>query len=158
MRGLKGVWNGIGKAVPVSTCTDSTQAWTRASNRRREIGQDLPPGATLYDRFRIPSPDSTLPNYLLGFTTANCCYPMDDANKTPVYRAAAGDDIVNFSPEERATGMRPFLTRSVNTGHKIRIFTPLSSLYALIMQHASGRIDGHDPCRGGTDDFFCECE
>ena len=53
---------------------------------------------------------------------------MDDAHNLPVYRAAASDDIVSFTPQERAIVYRALFDTIVQYRSKIRIFTPLSSL------------------------------
>jgi hypothetical protein len=109
---------------------------------------------TLYDEFR----DSFARFYTsvidLGFTIANCCYPMDDSHKEPVYRAAASDDIVTFTPDQRSAIYRALFDTIGSYRSRIRIFTPLSSLYALITQHTTGRLNGSYPCRAGIDYFF----
>ena len=95
----------------------------------------------------------------MGFTMVNVCYPMSlttsDESKGlhAVYSAASSDRIVNFTSDEKAAIYRALLAVVPVYRRKIRIFTPLCSLYALARQHESGK-DRSYGCRGGVDFFF----
>ena len=90
----------------------------------------------------------------LGFTIANCCYPMsgeDDA----VYQATSSDPFIRFSRAEKKAMLQALFAVVPRFRPYIRLFTPLSSLDALIRQ--AGGDCGHTyPCRGGLDFFFVD--
>ncbi len=73
----------------------------------------------------------------MGFTIANACYPMsmaDDADKQnldAVYAAASPDRVVCFTRTEKA-----LLDTIPRFRPKIRIFSPLTSLYVLQRSYA----------------------
>ncbi len=154
MRGLKGVWKGIEKALPIFHRHGVYPTANLGINRRTGGHATSPSFSSLYDAFRDSFARFFSTVIDLGFTIANCCYPMDDSRDEAVYRAAASDDIVRFTSAERAEVYRALFDAIVRYRSKIRIFAPLSSLYALIAQHVSGRLDGLYPCRGGIDYFF----
>ena len=90
----------------------------------------------------------------LGFTIANCCYPMsgeDDA----VYQATSSDPFIRFSREEKKAMLEALFAVVPRFRPYIRLFTPLSSLDALIRQ-ADGNAAQTYPCRGGLDFFFVD--
>jgi MoaA/NifB/PqqE/SkfB family radical SAM enzyme len=99
----------------------------------------------------------------LGFTMANTCYPMsigeDDraAGLQAVYAATAGDRVVRFSNDEKVMLYQALLDAIVRHRGRLRIFSPLSSIYMLRRQYqngcASGTVFG---CRGGVDFFFID--
>ena len=61
MRGLKGVWDGIRKAIPIFHRHGLYPSANLGINRKMGKEPYLSSAATLYDRFRILSPDSTPP-------------------------------------------------------------------------------------------------
>ncbi len=102
----------------------------------------------------------------MGFTIANACYPMsmaDDADKQnldAVYAAASPDRVVCFTRTEKA-----LLDTIPRFRPKIRIFSPLTSLYVLQRSYARPgtgspvpQPPGAYPCRGGIDFFFVNCQ
>ena len=97
----------------------------------------------------------------MGFTMVNMCYPMsiDCENKgstlDPVYAATSPSDIVRFNTVEKVLLFMALLQAVLEFRSNIRIFTPLSSLYALTMQLMEGPAAAY-PCRGGMDFFFID--
>jgi len=90
----------------------------------------------------------------LGFTIANCCYPMSD-EEGAVYQATSSDPFVSFSQEEKKAMLEALFAVVPRFRPYIRLFTPLSSLDALIRQ-ADGDSGHTYPCRGGLDFFFVD--
>lgn len=95
----------------------------------------------------------------LGFTIVNACYPMsldsDEANQEAVYAATAEDDFIRFNKQEKIQLFKALYDVIPNYRDKLRIFTPRSSLLALIRQY-SGESFEAAPCRGGIDFFFVD--
>jgi uncharacterized Fe-S cluster-containing radical SAM superfamily protein len=95
----------------------------------------------------------------MGFTMVNMCYPMsvvyekEASAMNPVYAATSPGDIVRFNTTEKKLLFTALLKTILEFRSKIRIFTPLSSLYALIMQLTDEPTAAY-PCRGGIDFFF----
>jgi MoaA/NifB/PqqE/SkfB family radical SAM enzyme len=95
----------------------------------------------------------------MGFTIVNMCYPMSivpekgEATLYPVYAATSPSDIVRFNAIEKRLIFTALLKTVLEFRSKIRIFTPLSSLYALTMQLMGCQTASY-PCRGGIDFFF----
>lgn len=94
----------------------------------------------------------------LGFTIVNACYPMSFADLTgqardAVYAAASQDHIVCFDTREKRRLMRALSAAIQAYRSRIRIFTPLSSLYALMRQYEGNGTHVY-PCRGGVDYFY----
>ena len=91
----------------------------------------------------------------LGFTTVNACYPMnaEDVGLHAQYQATSVDEIVSFSPEEKARLFVAMAAVIPEFRSRIRIFSPVASLKALSRQHTSdpGAVN---PCRGGVDFFY----
>lgn len=114
----------------------------------------------------------------LGFTIANACYPMsmadadDKADLAAVYAAASPDRVVCFTPVEKALLFRALLDTIPEFRSRIRIFSPLTSLYVLYRSYeeTASRAPGQDlsrplngsspkpyPCPGGIDFFYVNC-
>ncbi len=159
MRGLPGVVAGIEKALPIFHTYGIYPSANLGINRN--IDSSLPdtisPSGT-YDAFR-----SAFEKYYrfvidLGFTLVNACYPMSLQNSghpslDAVYRATSGARLVQFSRLEKAAIFRALFDVIPQFRPKIRIFTPRSSLYALIKQYLLGEEYCY-PCRGGREFFF----
>jgi len=95
----------------------------------------------------------------LGFTIVNACYPMSmDENQAPdaVYAATSEDLFIRFSTAEKIQLFRALFDTLPRHRHKLRIFTPRSSLLGLIRQY-QGR-PGYTACRGGIDFFFVDAK
>jgi hypothetical protein len=63
--------------------------------------------------------------------------------------------MIRFRPDEKAVMFRALKDTIPEFRHRLRIFTPRSSLWALARQHKE--LDaGRFPCRGGIDFFFID--
>lgn len=95
----------------------------------------------------------------LGFTTANACYPMsleqDEADRSAVYSATSTESMISFEPREKAILFKALFHTIPEFRSRLRIFTPRSSLLALVRQHEGGSNPGY-ACRGGIDFFFVD--
>jgi MoaA/NifB/PqqE/SkfB family radical SAM enzyme len=94
----------------------------------------------------------------LGFTIVNACYPMSiDAREagelSAVYAATSVEDIVSFTAAEKVLIFQALSDTLPLFRHKMKIFTPRVSLYALIRQYQNNQAINH-PCHGGIDFFF----
>jgi len=108
----------------------------------------------------------------LGFTTVNACYPMSAEESPPagdgvadaatvsaheaVYAATSADDFIRFSRQEKAALFAALFEVIPEFRGRLRIFTPRSSLLALLRRYGDGPHNGHYPCRGGIDFFFMD--
>lgn len=90
----------------------------------------------------------------LGFTIANCCYPMSE--EAPVYAASSTDSFIRFDATERVAMLEALREVIPRFRSRLRIFTPLSSLDALIAQTTTGDAARAYACRGGVDFFFVD--
>lgn len=90
----------------------------------------------------------------LGFTIANCCYPMTQ-DEGAVYQASSQDEFICFSTPEKEAMLEALMEVIPTFRHRLRLFTPLSSLDALLTQ-VRGNEAQTFPCRGGLDFFFVD--
>jgi len=172
MRGFKGLVRGIEKALPIFHdvgiypsvnlgINRNLAGVTTRSIQREHFGSSQSYLDAFYegffngfDRFYRRVVD-------LGFTIANTCYPMsidrDEQEKglSAVYAATAIDDVVCFDPAEKVMLFKALIHAVQKWRNKIRIFSPLCAVDALIGQY-SGPRDGMQAnrCRGGIDFFF----
>ncbi|MBF0102529.1 MAG: radical SAM protein [Desulfobacterales bacterium] len=99
----------------------------------------------------------------MGFTMVNTCYPMSvESSQTEldldaVYAASSTDDVVRFSQKERHLLFKVLMNIIPQFRSKIRIFSPLCSLYSLMMQYI-GHPEFPYPCRGGIEFFFIDAK
>jgi MoaA/NifB/PqqE/SkfB family radical SAM enzyme len=174
MRGLPGVVAGIEKALPIFHAAGIYPSANLGLNRciGGEQTQTLRPeafdGRPAYlvafyrtygyalDRFYRLVAD-------LGFTIVNTCYPMsidtaeEAAGLRAVYAATALEDVVRFAADEKAMLYQALIDTIPHHRDRLRIFSPLSSLYML--QRTYARNDqGAEAfgCRGGVDFFFID--
>lgn len=165
MRGLPGVIGGIEKALPIFHEYGIYPAANLGINRNAG-GLDI----TLNPALAESSPETyyisavrifrKFYNFVadLGFTMVNACYPMslepqEPEGLNPVYGAASADQVVRFTGAEKILIFRALLNIIPEYRPKIRIFTPRSSLYALIKQY-EGQKDYGAPCQGGIGFFY----
>lgn len=169
MRGLPGVMEGIEKALPIFHEYGVYPSANMGINRnaggdyRVMLGEPDPASfdaRAFYDHFRVGFGRFYQRMVDMGFTIVNMCYPMSvdpdsEAATTAVYSATAMDAIIRFSNEEKLAMFRALYDTVPEYRSKIRIFTPMTSLRALIRQY-SGESGGEDayPCRGGIDFFY----
>lgn len=164
MRGLPGVIRGIEKALPVFESFGIYPSANLGINRntggnRVKPLRDRKGGITrteLYEHFR----DSFDAFYRfvteLGFTIVNSCYPMSvaaDNGLNAVYAASSAEDIISFTPREKTAVYRALFDTIPRHRSRIRIFSPRSSLHAMVRQH-NGETGAGYPCLGGVDYFF----
>lgn len=176
MRGLDGVVAGIEKALPIFNAAGLYPSANLGINR--QVAGDAALGlhphrfsdhqaylnafyecyCKAFDRFY-----RLVRN--LGFTIINTCYPMSinederAGGMDAVYAATAEDDIVRFTPSEKAMLYKALMHTIPNHRRHLRIFSPLSSLYMLIRQHESSGKKSHAfGCRGGVDFFFISAD
>jgi len=176
MRGLQNVMAGIEKALPIFHAAGLYPSANLGVNRN--VGGRLT--QTLF-----PAKGSSEPSYLdlfesaffsalcrfyrkvidMGFTMVNTCYPMSidqdekEHHLEAVYPASSVDRIVRFTPAEKAR-LFAALLRAVDVYRsRIRIFSPLSSLHALMLSHRNVKQNSGAAfaCRGGIDFFFINC-
>lgn len=97
----------------------------------------------------------------MGFTMVNMCYPMSivsergESTLYPVYAATSLSDVVSFDVIEKKLLFAALSKTVPEFRSKIRIFTPLISLYALTLQLMGCQTAAY-PCRGGIDFFFID--
>lgn len=172
MRGFPGVIDGIRQALPIFHARGIYPSANLGINRR--IGgaatRDLHPGSfptssEYLEAFENAYRDVFRKFYQfvinLGFTMVNTCYPMSIGEREvkrgldPVYGATAKGDIVRYSRPERVRLFRALRRVIPEFRGRIRIFSPLTSLYALEGQ-SGGQPELSYPCRGGIDFFFID--
>ena len=162
MRGLHGVIKGIEIALPIFHEYGIYPAANLGINRNiggfGKIPARMEDKDTFYGEFKEAFERFYQFVIDLGFTMTNACYPMS-VNETKaekaVYGAVSESNIVTFSDEEKIQIYRALMDTIPKFRSKIRIFTPLVSLYALIRQY-EGQEELSMPCRGGTDFFYID--
>jgi MoaA/NifB/PqqE/SkfB family radical SAM enzyme len=163
MRGLPGVFNGIEKALPIFHEHGIYPSANLGINRNTggPMSGTIPDEQLFYAHFW-----SAFRNFYrtvegMGFTIVNACYPMSAETNTepikPVYQATSKDNVVNFSSSEKAVIFRALFDVIPDFRSRIRIFTPRSSLIALIRQH-NGDYPSSYACRGGQEFFFVDAK
>ncbi len=161
MRGLPGVIKGIEKALPVFHEHGIYPAANLGINRNTggPMKETIRDEQVLYAHFWRSFRDFYRVVDSMGFTIVNACYPMGAETNaepiSPVYQATSQDDIVNFSSDEKAVVFKALFDVIPEFRSRIRIFTPRSSLLALIRQH-NGDASRSYACRGGREFFFID--
>jgi MoaA/NifB/PqqE/SkfB family radical SAM enzyme len=161
MRGLPGVIAGIRAALPLFHAQGLYPAANLGINRNVApvpplAGPDDESG--FFEAFREGFTAFFSKALELGFTMANVCYPMSSvqaglAGETAaVYGAISGDATVNFSPPELHLVFKALLEVIPLFRDRIRIFTPLSVLYALSVENTGLLF----PCLGGCSYFYID--
>lgn len=174
MRGLSGVIKGIAKALPLFHAAGLYPSANLGINRRvggaltADLRPDHYPDArtyleVFYQRFVKAFDRFYRFVHGLGFTIVNTCYPMSitpedqSAGLSAVYAATAEDNVVSFGGPEKAMLYQALMDVIPRHRKRLRIFTPLSSLYSLCQHYRSpnntSRAFG---CRGGVDFFFID--
>ena len=170
MRGFKGLIKGIEKALPIFHEHGIFPSVNLGINRN--VGGKLTRSATIekgsreeIDRFQSIYQDAFCSFYRfvegLGFTIVNSCYPMSvetndqDSGLDPVYAATSREDLVSYNTAEKAALFKALFLTIPEFRHRIRIFSPRTSLRALFRSY-SGKGDEAYPCRGGLDAFFVD--
>ncbi|MFP3090976.1 radical SAM protein [Treponema sp. TIM-1] len=162
MRGLPGVVEGIRRALPLFHAQGLYPAANLGINRN-VAGAPIPPlrdppdESRFFEAFTAGFTAFFSKVIDLGFTMANVCYPMSSvqgglADEQPVYGAISGDPAVDFSPQELRLVFKALLEVIPRFRSRIRIFSPLSVLYALSREDDSFLF----PCLGGYAYFFID--
>ena len=165
MRGLKGVIQGIEKALPIFHGHGIYPAANLGINRNTggldKISTKMTDKEVFYQEFKEAFEHFYQFVISLGFSMVNACYPMnvngDDLKMKAVYGATSINPVVNFSKEEKIQIFQALMDTIPKYRSQIRIFTPLVSLYSLIRQF-EGDEDFSIPCRGGIDFFFIDAK
>jgi MoaA/NifB/PqqE/SkfB family radical SAM enzyme len=101
----------------------------------------------------------------LGFTTVNTCYPMSIGEQeqqdglNAVYGASVTEDVVRFADDEKAMLYKALMDTIPDYRSRLRIFSPLSSIYMLYRTYTDRKQSASAfGCRGGVDFFFIDAE
>lgn len=174
MRGLPGVVAGIEKALPIFHAVGIYPSANLGINRL--VGGQKTKGLHPQD---FPKRESYLKEFYhiymaaldafyrfvenLGFSIVNTCYPMsisDNEQKkglTAVYAATAEEDVVRFCCDEKAMLYKALMDTIPLHRNRLRIFSPLSSVYSLYQSYRDkNRSKRAAGCRGGVDFFFID--
>ncbi|MBF0227519.1 MAG: radical SAM protein [Desulfobacterales bacterium] len=173
MRGFKGVIKGIEKAIPIFHENGLYPSINLGVNRN--VGgsatssikhEDYSDHKDYLDAFYNAFYKS-LQNFYqfainMGFTILNTCYPMSieetdfkaDDDLQAVYKATSHEKVVKFDKNEKALLFKALFNVTLEFRSKIRIFSPLVSLYSLGRQYTNGHKSYS--CRGGKDFFFID--
>jgi MoaA/NifB/PqqE/SkfB family radical SAM enzyme len=165
LRGLPGVIEGITKVLPVFHARGLYPAVNLGINRSI-AGAMIPPlgepGSenedVFLENFRRGFNAFFSKAIGMGFTMANVCYPMspETANlgtEKAAYGAISDDLMVRFSQHELRLVFRALLETIPAFRKSIRIFTPLSALYALSRENSQELLF---PCLGGICYFYMD--
>lgn len=170
MRGFKGLIRGIEKALPIFHEHGIFPSANLGINRN--VGGEATRSVKITgssseekQRFRETYQDAFRAFYRfvedLGFTIVNSCYPMSvesggaDCGLEPVYAATSEEDLVKYNGMEKAVLFEALYRTIPEFRHRIRIFSPRTSLRALFKAYAGDGADPY-PCRGGLDAFFVD--
>jgi len=160
MRGLPGVIYGIKTALPVFHAHGLYPAANLGINRNIS-GKTISRFNGLHDverfleAFKAGFAAFFQKAINLGFTMANVCYPMSYDNRdlgNHAYGAISDDFAVSFSREELRLVFRALLETLPEFRNKIRIFTPMSVLYAMSRDDDALLF----PCLGGIRYFYID--
>ena len=172
MRGFPGVVAGIAKALPIFHRAGIYPAVNLGINRnvggvstrhfrRTDTASNDAYLEAFYHLYRRAFERFYQKVLDLGFTMANTCYPMSidtpecSQGLSAVYAATTVDDIVRFAPDEKRMLFKALITTITRFRSKLRIFSPLTSLEALVRQYNSDTpFKETFGCRGGIDFFF----
>ncbi|MBD3184480.1 radical SAM protein [Candidatus Poribacteria bacterium] len=162
MRGFPGLINGIEKAVPILQEYGIYPAANLGINRNigGRYGMDEINDFNeekFYERYSKGFSDFCQRVINLGFTMANTCYPMSMDIDDVSYLATSKDRVVSFTREEKAVLFKALFDTLSEYRPKIRIFTPKTSLCALMKFYNNGSKTEY-PCRGGIDFFYMDAE
>jgi MoaA/NifB/PqqE/SkfB family radical SAM enzyme len=165
LRGLPGAIDGISKALPVFHARGLYPAVNLGLNRCI-AGAMIPPlgeagsedEEAFLENFRRGFGAFFTKAIDMGFTMANVCYPMsfesaDLGTEKPAYGAISDDIMVRFSRRELRLVFRALLETIPAFRKSLRIFTPLSTLYALSRENSRELLF---PCLGGICYFYMD--
>ncbi|WP_033398084.1 radical SAM protein [Desulfospira joergensenii] len=172
MRGFKGIVEGIEKALPIFHDEGLYPSANLGINRNLggDLTRNLDPRdysdpkdyeQALYKAYSKGFSKFYKKVIELGFTIANACYPMsvdpDQEDLEAVYAATCSENIVRFSQKEKKMIFKALKDTIPSFREKIRIFTPLASLDALIREYG-GKTASSFPCQGGLNYHFIDSQ
>jgi len=174
MRGFSGLVSGIRRALPVFHAHGLYPSANLGINRNvgGAMTRNLSPAQfsssaayleAFYRRYREAFRRFYRFVIDLGFTMVNTCYPMSvgdpetEGGLDAVYAATAVGDIVRFTSAEKVLLFRALREVIAEFRSRLRIFSPMTNLYALEHQYA-GAPEKSAPCRGGIDFFFIDAK
>ncbi len=170
MRGFKGVFEGIKKALPIFESANIYPSVNLGINRnlggdmtrqlsRRDFATDQAYEDQVYSTYCQAFSKFYETVIDMGFTIANACYPMsvDDSctDLDPVYQASAVDHVIKFTPDEKHMIFKALRDTIPKYRGQIRIFSPQTSLHALV-KDLSRETPVSYPCQGGINYFFVD--
>lgn len=159
-RGHPGMVEGVSRALPLFHANGLYPSANLALNRHMGGPEPLAGDGQAFcaaarrdlDRFFTRAVE-------LGFTMANCCYPMSDADQEKgaqaVYAATAADARVTFSDAEKRALFQAVLDVVPRHRSALRIFTPLCAVAALVAQYSQPPRQAC-PCLGGVSFFYVD--
>ncbi|EPR44379.1 Radical SAM domain protein [Desulfovibrio sp. X2] len=168
-RGLPGVVAGIERALPIFHEHGLYPSVNLGINRLTGGGEPLPHledagREAFFEATRLAFSRFYMRAEELGFTIANACYPMSREEGGAVYQASSAADMISFSRAEKRELFAALADAVPQHRHRMRIFTPVSSLMALIRDldaaapgTAPLSAPFSAPCRGGIDFFYVDC-
>ncbi|MEZ4526587.1 MAG: radical SAM protein [Desulfobacterales bacterium] len=174
MRGFPGLVSGMEKALPIFHDHGIWPSVNLGINRNltEKTMKILPSDDMAYDHYLRKFYENFREAFRsfyrfaidLGFTIVNSCYPMsfsgsDSDSLQAVYAAGSDDRVVNFLAAEKILLFQALSDTIPEFRSQIRIFSPRTSLYALIRQYRNVSVKNSDtfspyPCRGGMDFFY----
>mgnify|MGYP000930784203 CR=1 FL=1 len=160
-RGFPGMVEGIARALPLfhehGLYPTANLALTRLMTGANPLEADEPAG--FYEQAREGLSRFFAAAADLGFTMANCCYPMsdDDAAKgtTAAYAATASDRRVSFADWEKRELFKALYDTVPRHRGDLRIFTPRTAVAALVRRYG-GEAKADRPCLGGVSFFYVD--
>jgi uncharacterized Fe-S cluster-containing radical SAM superfamily protein len=169
-RGLSGVIKGIEKGLPVFHERGIYPSANLGINRLTG-GPEMIPSPVLGDvasgeefQYAFREAFGSFYEFVegLGFTIVNACYPMsceaEEGDPENVYAAASSDDFISFRDDEKALLFEALYDTIPKYRGRLRIFSPRSSLLALIREYKGTPGFTSRACRGGIDFFFVDAK
>lgn len=172
MRGFKGVFKGISKALPIFEEHGIYPSVNLGINRNlggnltRNLSKNDYSSGNAYENAVYNTYCQAFSKFYetaidMGFTIVNACYPMsvDEGcmDLDPVYQASATDHVIKFTPTEKRMIFAALRDTIPKYRSSIRIFSPMASLNALVKE-----LDGEDqatyPCQGGINYLFIDAK
>ncbi len=97
----------------------------------------------------------------MGFTAANCCYPMNVENSEGLqddYGATANNRLASYAPAEKSLVFKALYDVLPAFRSKLRIFSPRTSLLSLSRVYNRTAKTPAMPCLGGLRHFFLDAK
>lgn len=159
-RGHDGMVAGLAPALPVFHAHGLFPTANLALNRHMGGPEPLSgDGGNLYEAACAALSQFFETAIALGFTMANCCYPMSHADAArgakAVYAATASEARVTFSDAEKLALFEAVRDTVPRYRSRLRIFTPLAAIHALTAQYGQPPRQAR-PCLGGSSFFYVD--